>query len=452
MNPDNYQNFLQAKKNLKQGNKNQALTILKNINTQEPYDNNVRFEIARILINAQETKKEGRIILLDLLNTKNRKCAMLELGKLYAREGNKKQAKYYFEKLIKEKAQNEEYAMLELGRLYAIENKTTKARQCFEELLDTKNRTYAMLELGKMYARKADNKQAHYYFEELIKEKAQNEEYAMLELGRLCVSEENPEQARQCFERLLSTKNRTYAMLELGRLYAREADNEQAHYYFEELIKEKAQNEEYAILELGRLYASEGNTEQARQCFGSLINKYTKKQEYAMLELLFTYIKEDNILEAKRIFEKVSKITKKFYNYRELEMYIKYRLGEPYDQNYTSYFINQLLNYDKKITIEHLKTHLYKKNNKTYHSLFDTNVNLELLFEEVENKIKYTNPMRFSLVEEYIIDCENTIAYIDSEEIKHVVVVTLPHTKNILTIYPIRIMNKNKNKTKQLVK
>ena len=481
MNYDNYQLFLQAREHLKQKNINKALEILRYINQKDPLDIKVRFELARVLINKIETRQEGKNILLSLLNTENKEYALLQLGKIYAKEGENDKARWNFEQLLKTpsrtyamlelgklyakegkndkagwnfeqllKTPSRTYAMLELGKLYAKEGKNDKARWNFEQLLKTTSRTYAMLELGKLYAKEGKNKEAKCYFEQLINERSQNKEYAMLELGRLYSNEGKNENARYCFEKLIdeNTCGKEYAMLELGRLYFNEGKIANAKCLFEQLLK--TQNKEYALLQLGKLYASEGKNDSARYCFEQLINEKSQNKEYAMMEIVFLNIKEKKLQQAEQLLESISKNTIKFSIYKNIQTYIQYKLGKLYNQNNDSYFAKQLLNYSKEATIEHIKNHLDENGQKKNHTIFDHDVNLYDLLEKIENQIKYITPIEYSIVEKYVICCEDVIAHIDDNEVRHVEVVTLPHSKNILTIYPKRIMNPQKNKTKQI--
>ncbi len=111
---------------------------MRKLYTEEPFDNIIKFELARVLIRFEDTLNEGRNYLLELLlHTSNRSYAMLELGKLEARLGNYEEAKSYFTDLIYLGGQSKTYAMLELGKLEASVGNYEDAKSCFTKLLET---------------------------------------------------------------------------------------------------------------------------------------------------------------------------------------------------------------------------------------------------------------------------------------------------------------------------
>lgn len=93
---------------------------------QYPEDINVKFKLAKTLSKKSETLQEARGLLQDLLDTKIRKFVMLELGKLEAKVGNTKAAKYYLLNLLSTK--NRFDALLELGNI-------EKKNENFEEAI-----------------------------------------------------------------------------------------------------------------------------------------------------------------------------------------------------------------------------------------------------------------------------------------------------------------------------
>ena len=347
MNNSNYQLFLKAKQLIKERDYLRAIRILRNIISLEPYDYISKFELAKLLIKDNQTKEEGREILIELLNTQSKTYAMLELGRLEASEGNNKEARKYF-----------------------------------------------------------------------------------LEL--------------------LNTPNKTYAMLELGRLEASEGNNKEARKYFQQLLN--AQNKTYAMLELGRLEASEGNNKEARKYFLKLLN--TPSKNYAMLELLFLAITENNLLEAKKILDKIPLKNLYYSKYMEIKIFLNYKLGLIKESNieFNDYLVKQIFNYNIDLALEHVKKHLDENNNKRLHTIFDNNVNLRELFYEVQEKISEVNPIRYCFVEKYIVCCNEDISTINGERTRYVQVITLPHSKNIITIYPINVINKQLDNKKQLIK
>ena len=346
MNNSNYQLFLQAKQLIKERNYLSSIKVLRDIIRLEPYDCVVKFELAKLLIKNNKTKTEGKNLLLDLLDSRNKTYAMLELGKLEASEGNDKEARKYF-----------------------------------LELLNTPSKTYAMLELGRLEASERNNKEARKYLLEL-----------------------------------LNTPNKTYAMLELGKLEASEGNNKEARKYFLQL--------------------------------------YNEKDEYAMLQLLFLDIKENDLLNAQQLLDQISLKCFSSFQYRNIKIYLNYKLGliKDSDIEFKNYFVQQLFNYNIGLTLEHIKNHLDENDNKRLHTIFNNNVNLRDLFYEVQEKICEVNPIEYCFVEKYIVCCNEDISTINGEKTRYVRVITLPNSKNIITMYPINVINKQLNNNKQLMK
>ena len=408
MNNNNYILFQQAKELIKKRKYKDATRILRQINQSEPNDNIVKFELAKLLAKDKYTKGESEKIFKELINT-----------------------------------QNKTYALLELGRLYASVGKTNDAEKCFKELLNTQSRTYALLELGRLYASVGKTNDAEKCFKELITSQAQNKTYAMLELGRLYASAGKTNEAEKCFKELIisQAQNKTYALLELGRLYASVGKTNEAEKCFKELITSQAQNKTYALLELGRLYASAGSDGLARKIFLEILT--LENNEYAIKQLIYLDIKNNNLEEILDLLMKLSIQDKEYY---VIKSYVLYKLGKKEQIEVQNYYTQQLMNYDEYAALEHIKKHLDENENKRLHTVFDNSIDLQQLFEQAKEKIKVINPTEFTIVEKYIICFEETIGISEGEKVKTIEVVTIPHTKNILTMYPIKVINLEKGK------
>ena len=443
MNNSNYILFQQAKELTKKGKYKDATQILRQINQNEPNDNIVKFELAKLLAKNKYTKGEAEKIFKELINIgspNDRTYAMLELGRLYASIGKTNEAEKSFKELLN--TQNRTYAMLELGRLYASIGKTNEAEKSFKELLNTQSRTYAMLELGRLYASIGKTNEAEKSFKELLN--TQSRTYALLELGRLYASIGKTNEAEKSFKELIisNAQNRTYAMLELGRLYASIGKTNEAEKSFKELLN--TQSRTYALLELGRLYASNGNEKLARKIFLEILT--LENNEYAIKQLIYLDIKNNNLEEILDLLMKLSIQDKEDKEYHMIKSYVLYKLGKKEKIEAKNYYTQQLMNYDEYAALEHIKKHLDENENKRLHTVFDSSIDLQQLFEQAKEKIKVINPTEFTIVEKYIICFEEDIGISEGEKVKTIEVITIPHTKNILTMYPIKVINFKKGK------
>ena len=384
MNDRTYQKFIEAKNN-------KDLNTMEELYYSNSNDKVIKFEYAKLLI-LKGKKDLGKKLLLELLETKSGTYAKLELGRLEASIGNIEQARMYFESLLNTK--NETYAKLELGRLEASAGNIEQARMCFKSLIGTNNETYAKLELGRLEA-----------------------------------SVGNIEQARMCFKSLIKTQNDNYAKLELGRLEANVGNIEQSRMYFESLLNTR--NKNYAKLELGRLEASIGNIEQARMYFESLLK--TKNKIPALTELIVLEYKLKNYVKALKLIEKMLK--KYVVDHKiiisiskELNIFLK---NVNYDNLKNNYLINQILDYDEYIAIEHtIERHCNseEKNN------FNKNIDIYKIFNNIKNMLNEEHKINKLLFNDYYL-----IPYeiIGSKGENYLLVVTLPNTKDIITMYPV---------------
>ena len=306
------------------------------------------------------------------------------------------------------------------------------------------NDNIVKFELAKLLAKdKYTTKEAEKSFKELINiGSSKDRTYALLELGRLYASVGKENEAEKSFKELLNTQSRTYALLELGRLYESVGKENEAEKCFKELINiGSSKDRSYAMLELGRLYASNGNEELARKIFLEILT--LENNEYAIKQLIYLDIKNNNLEEILDLLMKLSIQDKEYY---EIKTYVLYKLGKTEQIEAKNYYTQQLMNYDEYAALEHIKKHLDENENKRLHTVFDSSIDLQQLFEQAKEKIKVINPTAFTIVEKYIICFEETIGISEGEKVKTIEVVTIPHTKNIITMYPIKVTNLEKEK------
>lgn len=263
------------------------------------------------------------------------------------------------------------------------------------------------------------------------------------------MSVNNYDEAKNYFEKLLNTTSKNHALIELGRLESSMGNYDNAKDYFLQLLNTKDKN--FALLELGKLEANFNNCNDARKFFQKLLN--TKDENYALLELLFLNIKENKIKEASDLFNKIPTNFLDSITYINIKTYLNYKLGltSLKDKNNT-YFTTQLFNYNRDLALSHISKHLDENDKKRIHTLFDMNININKLFDEVQEKINNMSPTQYSFTEKYIVCCDYEVTTIGDKRTKYVQVITLPNSKNILTMYPINVIEKQKENEKILMK
>ena len=277
-----------------------------------------------------------------------------------------------------------------------------------------------------------------------VKKDEPNDNVVKFELAKLFIKyKETMDKGKSMLLDLLNTQNKNYAILELGKLEASLNNYDEAKNYFLQLLN--TQNKNYAILELGRLEASLNNYAEAKKYFLLLLN--TDAKDFSLVELVFLNIKDNKIKEASDLFNKIPTNFLDSIIYINIKTYLNYKLGLDIskDRNNT-YFTMQLFNYNKEFAISHISKHLDENNKKRIHTTFDESINLYELFDEIQEKIKNMEPTQYSFTEKYIVCYNHEIATIGDKRTKYVQVITLPNSKNILTMYPINIMEKQKGK------
>lgn len=371
----NYNEYKIAKDYIRRNDYKNALIILRKLYKYEPDDYVLTFELAKLLIKENETKTEGKKILINLINTCN-------------------------DKLSKEKDKN--------SRI-----NPKKIKKCL---------SYVTHELGKLEFEEGNIPAAVQYFQESL---FYGNKYSLYELGKIEKERGNKEKAKEYFKRL-SINNDCFAIYELG-LLAKEEDNiKEALQYFEE------SSDKGCVLAITDLFKS--------------ILYCVSKEEF---ELANKYL-QDNYDKFKII--NINSIY--IYNIR---FYVKFKLGlltqKDIEDSNSTYFTKNLLNYNEKEVIDHIKSHYEEKDNGKYHSKFDDSINIDELYQNVKELINNMDPISSNLSDKYIIDYDYTVGKVNNIETNRLYIATYPHTKNIIIINPVLpdfIYDKNHIKLKTL--
>lgn len=198
--------------------------------------------------------------------------------------------------------------------------------------------------------------------------------------------------------------------------------------------------EDYVLKkQLSRILIFERNYEQARLILESLEEKYIFKKLVKLYiklndeEKLFDFYNKYYIDENKVDFKHLDS------NYYQVQMYLKNKFDKLYNPNLDeiSYFERQLINYDEKIAIEHIKQSHYLNNVEK--STFSEEIDIDFLFYQIKEYI--VKNMNKGLLKRPNID--NYLFYYphcgrSSENIicDYIEVCTFTNTSNILTMYP----------------
>lgn len=214
---------------------------------------------------------------------------------------------------------------------------------------------------------------------------------------------------------------------------------------------EKFKNLKYcAKLELGKLEYILENYSSARKYFDEVLSVDFKMSfEYATLELIILELNLKNFEQAYFYLNKLLKspsigklnVEK---NLLEFKFFLETKLKKQYSKP-SSYFEWQLVDYNIKYVISHIKKHLKNVENKKVHSIFIEGLNVENLVEVIENNLENSMRSTPKLVDKYIFNFNFHIGTFANMPTNKLLVTTIPHSKKILTAYPISATLEYKN-------
>lgn len=278
---------------------------------------------------------------------------------------------------------------------------------------------------------------------------------AILELGQLELSEGNYDVAEELFKNLLDTTWEDDALFQLINLEEKRENNDKAEKYLMILLNKindySKITKDTLILKLAEIKINKGEYLEARKTYEYLLynleDKYKNKNNIynARKKLIILNIKQENYAEAYACLQEINDIIEETQNLRlsGVRFYLEYKLGILKDpDSYKSYFSSQVLHYNENKALYHIKSHLYEKNEKFVHTTFYDDIDIEKLFNEIKIKIQGESIKKFSFCDCYMIDCGYPIGMIDKRETTKMKVITIPNTKNIISMYPILSFDK----------
>ena len=114
----------------------------------------------------------------------------------------------------------------------------------------------------------------------------------------------------------------------------------------------------------------------------------------------------------------------------------------------TIYSEEQIINYNKKSAIDHIKKH--HGEDSAYISYFNNNNDIEKIFNEISDYIIEKKPYYSGVYDVYIVHLNDIkMGSIYNEKLNDISIITLPNTKNIITMYPVNKVDENLNDVEQ---
>lgn len=424
--------------------------------------------------------KEAEIILKELLNTENRNYALLELAILEYERNILNAALNYINILINESVNHDQiYGYYHKGKIYQKAGLLEDAKECFLKILsmDTSNRTKTsdnnnfndirfdinknsiLLELGSLEENKGNYEEAEKYYTMIEKsshiwkfamkslsyikglqndfdeanriiydlEKDLFDDYALLAKGKLLILQGLYEDARINLEKV-SLDNRVEALYLISQISLQEGDLEKAKLLFKQITLLSDKDSYYVDQYLKKISVISKKDNDR-----DIYEKYKNRYPESLLKLIYLNIFENRfdeaLIDALKLYEIIE--------YREEAITILYYLSKELnvilDRKYygaLSYIRNQILDYDRTFVEQHIKNN--KK--KPFDDLFNPDIDINLILDMIQPFLNDENYVFSNFFDTYVIFFENI--GINGEN--YLAVQTLPKSKNVITMYPVK--------------
>lgn len=183
------------------------------------------------------------------------------------------------------------------------------------------------------------------------------------------------------------------------------------------------------------LYFALGDFVSAEVAIKSCISEEDTISDKSINLLMNIYFKQEKYQEAEKFLRTV-KISNPKINYDEgIDVIIAQKLGKALPpQKSTKHHISQLRNYDKEDALEHIRSHHEYQEDKT--GTFAKNINIDELFEEVKLLMSEDAMIYTDILDTYEIVYPNVGFDTENNPVDILRIVTVPDTKNIITMYP----------------
>jgi|GEM_PF-3154434 len=194
----------------------------------------------------------------------------------------------------------------------------------------------------------------------------------------------------------------------------------------------KKYNDDQTNIIYGNILYKLGDKEKAIEMYKEACILKNKHAFFSLLKISFDY---DDLLYSQFLLKQCLQFNYGESDYKSLclaEIYINSRLGLKINPNLIvdEYIGRQLLSYNESEVLEHIKAHYHKE------PIFNENVNIDLLFEDVKKKIS-SSVASYTVFEKevYYFNYPNA-GYENGIEADYLLVIVIRDTKEIFNIYP----------------
>lgn len=210
-----------------------------------------------------------------------------------------------------------------------------------------------------------------------------------------------------------------------------------------EYLKKINSAEDYAYGNIlkAKIFKLEKNYEEARKL---LEKNILKGRNESILELVFLDIHEEKYIDA---FKKLYSIRDYYLNldsdhrilYGKLLLFISKELNvlssiDDYADAMNTYTGNQMILYDEAMAIRHILRHQEGNHYVIHNPLFYKEIDIRKLFADVKGKLNEENYILTNVVDLYCLYYQG----IGNLGQSYLLVITLPNTKDIINMYPIK--------------
>ena len=451
-----------------------ALSSIENYINSYSEDCYVIYEYGRYFFRTCDYKKSKEYFLINVENnSENKYYSMYELGKIEKNEYNYEAALNYFDEIIESKHNQKCYALLEKAKIYRELEKYEEEEKILLNIINNKleNYKYAVEEMVELNIEMKNPDKALLYLKKL--KTLNSNRYKILE-GKILLQKNKIKEAKKILEEInqnnINYKKAQYELAEIEYLLSNYEEslnilNNLENYnsnltirqiflyinnYLELGKKEKTLEYIETLSEFGNLYRDNcyyylgkvellnGNYNKAFDYFEKVTTNKIKTYKSTKLQEIFILIKKEKYEEAYIIFNELKKIgfDDELRNFMHtMLVYFNKKLNLNLDITSNSYIDKLIVNYDKKLVLKHISKHKYSDYNKLKHTLFNYDIDVEEIYDFAYNNINEANYIDNNFTDCYILKYNNI--GINSEGIcNYLKVVTLPNSKEIVTIYP----------------
>lgn len=385
----------------------------------------IHLEYARMLI-SNEKYAEAKQELKSISNTKYRIQAVYELGKiaLINKDYNLASDHFHFVEDNSNHQADVEKARYAIAKLNLECEKLKESKKYFKKLLGTSYEEKSKLNLGRICYQLEEYEESRDYLKDLID--SDYDYVARFDLAKSEYALGNTDVARYYFQTSMEMGN-NYSIYELAKLEYNDANYKEA----EELFKKS----NYSGVYLYKTKYLLGKKEEAIEGLKSLIN--TKDDFSSRINLSIIYIKDKKYEEAFDLIYNVINYDKTDCDVRvKIALVLLKELGISCyrvfpDINGLSYSDKLLAEYDETEVLSHItKNHTNHKNKNNFSEDIDI---FDLFYNIKENLVEETKSPTFNFNDTYHINYPN----VGNNGESLLRVVTLPGTKEIVTMYPV---------------